>query len=224
MSTQEPRIGDLYRHFKGNLYQVTAIGKDATTLQKVVVYQALYGDYETYVRSYDEFVSEVDYEKYPEVTAKYRFTPVGRGGEGIRTVVSDTESEGEVQSTPSVEENEVPEPKPVMEHTVRVNHNETDDVVEKTPKKLHRRSAVSGVDPHTGISRRMLAFLDTDDMDEKYELLTDMMVEGELTDQIVDNLAASLDVVIDEGKLDDRYDQLRICIRTKAKYELQRNR
>ena len=191
----EPKIGDLYRHFKGNLYQVTGIGKDAATLERVVIYQALYGDYETYVRPYDEFVSEVDYEKYPEVTAKYRFTPVGRRGDGTRAEAR---------------------PKEPVKAPVRNQSNEA-----TTP---HRRSAISGIDPHTGVSRRMLAFLDTDSMDEKYELLTDMMVEGELSDQIIDNLAASMDVVVPEGKLDDRYDQLRICIRTRAKYELQRLR
>ncbi|MBO6215083.1 MAG: DUF1653 domain-containing protein, partial [Lachnospiraceae bacterium] len=184
--------------------------KDAATLERVVIYQALYGDYETYVRPYDEFVSEVDYEKYPEVTAKYRFTPVGRRGDGTRAEARPVEIPAEPKTDNRKES--------AADGASKVRNLNNEATVP------HRRSAISGIDPHTGVSRRMLAFLDTDSMDEKYELLTDMMVEGELSDQIIDNLAASMDVVVPEGKLDDRYDQLRICIRTRAKYELQRLR
>lgn len=39
-----------YRHFKGNEYEVIAIAKHSETLEEMVVYKALYGDGDTWVR------------------------------------------------------------------------------------------------------------------------------------------------------------------------------
>ncbi|MDY5377565.1 MAG: DUF1653 domain-containing protein [Eubacterium coprostanoligenes] len=39
-----------YRHFKGNEYEVIAIAKHSETLEEMVVYKALYGDGDIWVR------------------------------------------------------------------------------------------------------------------------------------------------------------------------------
>lgn len=39
-----------YKHFKGQEYEVVAIAKHSETLEKMVVYKALYGDNEIWVR------------------------------------------------------------------------------------------------------------------------------------------------------------------------------
>ena len=67
----ELQLKKVYRHFKGNLYLVEDIATQ--TGEKFVVYRALYGSQDLYIRPYDMFISEVDHEKYPNAKQKYRF-------------------------------------------------------------------------------------------------------------------------------------------------------
>lgn len=73
MEVREIQAGQLYRHFKGNIYKVIGIATDSETNEKVVVYEAQYGEKELYVRPYAMFAEILDKKRYPNVIQKYRF-------------------------------------------------------------------------------------------------------------------------------------------------------
>ena len=76
MDKELPRQDEIWRHFKNKLYKIIAIAQHTESDEKLVVYQAMYGDEEIYARPLDMFMSEVDRKKYPEVEQQYRFVRV----------------------------------------------------------------------------------------------------------------------------------------------------
>lgn len=72
MEYRIPKKGEIYRHFKGNLYEIVIIARDSETLEEKVVYKELNGE-AAYVRPLPMFVSYVDKVKYPNVSQEFRF-------------------------------------------------------------------------------------------------------------------------------------------------------
>ena len=74
--------GDIVRHFKREfvpqaskdyLYRILQFARHSETDELYVVYEALYGEGDVYIRPYDMFISEVDRVKYPDVRQRWRF-------------------------------------------------------------------------------------------------------------------------------------------------------
>ena len=184
MEDRQIVIGGFYRHFKDKLYQVRCIAYHSETKEKMVVYQALYGDYAVYVRPYEMFMSEVDHEKYPMVKQKYRFEKV---------IPGETDSGMDIAKT-SVE---TPEKAEVLPESVILPEEER---------------------PNPDL----MEFLDEDTFEQKKRILIGM--RNRITDRLIDDLAAALDVTVEDGDLDERYRNLLFCVDTMERFEVNRLR
>ena len=193
MPGREPRPGDIYQHFKGNKYQVTAIAVDAETMEKCVVYQALYGDFITYVRKYDEFVSEVDKDKYPQVRCRYRYS-----------------SAEEIALEETLQADEVSEAKSV-ENTVEAQQKE-----KQVPSGYEMRELKHPEDEGE-VDSDLLAFLEAETTREKIEILD--RAKERLTESILCAIEASMDISYENDNLEERIYYIKNYLRTKERYE-----
>jgi len=63
----------IYQHFKGDYYIVINTALNNEDDKVYVIYRALYGNGELYVRPLEDFSAEVDHIKYPNIQQKYKF-------------------------------------------------------------------------------------------------------------------------------------------------------
>lgn len=49
-----------YRHYKGHLYEVTGTARNSETLEDMVIYKALYGDFGIWVRPLEMFLEDIE--------------------------------------------------------------------------------------------------------------------------------------------------------------------
>lgn len=199
MAQGNPMPGEKYLHFKKKLYQVIAVAYHSETMEKYVVYQALYGDFKVYIRPYEMFVSEVDHEKYPQVDQKYRFQYLdpetsGEGAEGGAKAEPEEKNAGGCRELVK-----------------------TEDGTAVRDEAAEHLGELSGEAAGTHLNPWLDQILDAATFDEKYKIVCDM--QNDVTDRLIDDIAVVLDLAIPEGNLRDRYAQLKHCIRTRQKYE-----
>lgn len=194
MPGREPRPGDMYQHFKGNKYQVTAIAYDAETEEKCVVYQALYGEFKTFVRKYDEFISEVDREKYPQVSCRYRF------------------------SSPDELENEIKAEQEAEPDRDKADSAEAEATMQKSePASGHEMRELKHPEDEGEINPDLLAFLEAETTREKIEVLD--RIQERITESILCAIEASMDISYEDENLEERVYYIKNYLRTRERYE-----
>ena len=217
-----PQSNQIYRHFKGNLYRIITVAVHTETEEELVIYQALYGDFKVYARPLSMFMSEVDREKYPDVTQTMRFEPVEQmvaapaSGEVLKEEVqleSVEEEKNEKVQTMSAEAVRKEATKAEMEEVAEQKAIQVETAIEK--------EADAGVSEETiSIDPLLEAYLDTDSYREKINILHGL--QHRITEHMLNTMAIVIDFELPEGDIQTKYDALNDCLLTKEKYECNR--
>ena len=172
---KDPRAGEFYKHFKDKLYQVVTVAKHSETGEKLVIYQALYGEFGIYARPIEMFMSEVDHEKYPAVTQKYRFELVDMGKESEEEV---KERDGEkVARRPKIF-------KPEVQEAVEEVTKELQEGADEQRKKMETKKAEE--------KNYLVKFLDAQSLGDKKAIL--LQNKNSFTQKDLDCIYTTLDI------------------------------
>ena len=204
-----PRPQEIYRHFKGRLYQVLTLARHSETGEVLVVYQALYGDYAVFARPLSMFCSEVDAVKYPGAMQKERFQ-LWKGSEEAHALFA-----GESPVTGS---RETRAKQPEEDRETRAM--QPDGIFSQKEKPAE--PSVQAAEEEVQLDPRLLRFLDANRMEEKMEILDSM--QGDVTDEMIDIMAISLDTEIVSGEASERIAALRETIQMRLRFESSRLR
>ncbi len=206
---QIPQAGEIYQHFKGKLYRIVTLATHTETGEQLVIYQALYGEFQVFARPLSMFLEKVDAKKYPDAAGKDRFMRIPMAEAAVPQPAAPP-SENPVEPRPAAMSSENPvESRPAA--------MPTENPVESRPAAASSESPVEP-QPDPGL----LAFLDADSYEEKLEVFASL--EGKADLHMLNAIAASLDLELSEGSLEEQYDTLKSCLMTLERYECNRLR
>lgn len=109
----------------------------------------------------------------------------------------------------------------VLEDSKPLLNKGQEEITESAGETAEQVPSVS-IQKSMSAEEKLMAFFDAETMDEKYKILLEM--RDDITDRMVNNMAVALDVVIEEGPIEQRYEDLKICVRTFRRYESNRLR
>ena len=234
-----PKPHEIYKHFKGNLYQIVAIAEHSETGEHLVIYQALYGEFKTYARPLAMFTGRVDKVKYPDVTQEFRFEL--QGPDSARQA-AESEPAQAGQMAKAEPASQVAESEPAQANTVtgaapetKATENQTKaeepSKTENPTKAEEPNKAEESVKPEMSseyteeeltLDPLVLQFLDADSYEQRLNILAGL--QHRVTDEMITTMAIACDVEVSEGSTEERFDSLRNCLLTLERYECNRIR
>ena len=212
-----PKPHEIYKHFKGNLYQVVTIAEHSETGEQLVIYQALYGDFKPYARPLVMFTGEVDRQRYPEVTQRFRFELQGTDAD---RQIRETEAAGvehpvSTQTTVTASQPAAAQATPIVAQNIAAQATATAAQTTIAPVS-------PAEDEEPALDPLVLEFLDADSYEEKLNILAGL--HHRITNEMITTMAISCDIEVNDGEPEERYEELKNCLLTMEKFECNRLR
>ena len=204
-----PKSQEIYKHFKGNLYQVTAVAEHTETGEQLVIYQALYGDFKIYARPLSMFISRVDRTKYPDAEQEFRFEL--QGPEADRQWAETGPKEGQPEMTAGPGSREAAHGIGMAGAGAAVGDTGTTDGAGAEDGAGARTASDGELDP------LVLEFLDARSYEERLKILS--RLRPRITDSMINVMSVAVDVEVKDGSTEERFDELRSCLSTRQRYE-----
>ena len=205
-----PKPHEIYKHFKGNLYQVVTIAEHSETGEQLVIYQALYGDFKTYARPLAMFTGEVDRQRYPEVTQRFRFELQG------------AEADRQAHEADAVSGTQTAA---VQTKTAKMPSTASQPAAAQATATAAQTTIASvspAEDEEPALDPLVLEFLDADSYEEKLNILAGL--HHRITNEMITTMAISCDIEVNDGEPEERYEELKNCLLTMEKFECNRLR
>ena len=220
----EPKPFQVYKHFKGNYYQIVEVAIHSETGERLVIYRPLFEGTDVYARPLEMFLSEVDHEKYPDVKQKYRFALVT--GQHKKSGHKDEPEEGPDEE-PETDREDDPEEGPETDREDDPEEGpETDreaDPEEEPEGSGDMPAGEQEINRKNVPDRDVLdSFLDAQTSEEKLDILTGSWKT--ITEDNIDNIAVVLDMELMGKTLEEKYKEILNCLKLRTKYESSRLR
>ena len=210
-----PKPHEIYKHFKGNLYQIVTIAQHSETGEQLVIYQAMYGDFKTYARPLAMFTSEVDKVKYPEVQQRLRFEL--QGADADRQIRETDEVNGGQTTTQAVPTATAQDAAIWTAQAAAVQ-----DAATVAAQATAQPASVETQPEEPELDPLVLEFLDADSYEQKLNILAGL--HHRITDEMITTMAIACDIEVNDGETEERYEELKNCLLTMEKFECNRLR
>lgn len=188
--------GTLYKNFEGNIYQIMCIAKNCVDKGKEVIYQKMFPPFDIWAEPLESFMQKIDNTICGQ---NYQF-------EQIEVNTKDKELHKDIVNDEAIKREEI-----------------SDSVFKEALLNGSLDRKIVGKIPDSEIAQRgFMELLDADTYHDKYIIFS--ALRNYLNSRLLNNIAVSLDIVLEDGEEEEQYESIRRCLQTFERYETKRLR